>query len=214
MADKPIIGRVTANSTGRTLEGGRVNVAGAWRTVAESYECVGGVWRPSWEKLFTWKKYNTVATEKDGWAWSSGKVNFSFPRTSTVTAVDNRSSANVKYYPTYSNGALTALNITASGNYHKTGLLVQDMPGSYDFFKFENPNDEVNGKYPNANYYYKHFSFSESMNYCTFSCYPPIYSPTTSYSQGSYIEDVTSETADAYPTNGRHTDGYWYVFQG
>ena len=31
--------------------------------------------------------------------------------------------------------------------------------------------------------------------------------------QGSYISDVTSENASAYPTNGKHTDGYWYVKQ-
>ena len=35
----------------------------------------------------------------------------------------------------------------------------------------------------------------------------------TSYSQGSYIEDVYSANPNAYPTNGKHTDGYWYVKQ-
>lgn len=34
------------------------------------------------------------------------------------------------------------------------------------------------------------------------------------YSQGSYISDVSAETSNAYPSNGRHTDGYWYVYQG
>ena len=32
--------------------------------------------------------------------------------------------------------------------------------------------------------------------------------------QGTYISDVTSENASAYPTNGKHTDGYWYVYVG
>ena len=35
----------------------------------------------------------------------------------------------------------------------------------------------------------------------------------TIYSQGTYIEDVISTDANAYPDNGRHTDGYWYVRQ-
>lgn len=32
----------------------------------------------------------------------------------------------------------------------------------------------------------------------------------TSYSRGDYIEEVTAEDG-AFPNNGRHTDGYWYV---
>lgn len=35
----------------------------------------------------------------------------------------------------------------------------------------------------------------------------------TSYEKGTYIEDVTSPSENAYPDNGRHTDGYWYVKQ-
>lgn len=34
------------------------------------------------------------------------------------------------------------------------------------------------------------------------------------YTQGSYISDVTSTNSSAYPNNGRHSDGYWYVYQG
>ncbi len=37
--------------------------------------------------------------------------------------------------------------------------------------------------------------------------------PKASYSRGDYIEEVTSESEGAYPANGRHTDGYWYVRQ-
>lgn len=32
----------------------------------------------------------------------------------------------------------------------------------------------------------------------------------TTYSQGTYIEDVESDNENAYPTNG-YQDGYWYV---
>ena len=34
------------------------------------------------------------------------------------------------------------------------------------------------------------------------------------YSQGTYIDQVTSENPSAYPDNGRHSDGYWYVKVG
>ena len=30
---------------------------------------------------------------------------------------------------------------------------------------------------------------------------------------GSYISDVKSTDPNAYPTNGKHTDGYWYIKQ-
>ena len=33
----------------------------------------------------------------------------------------------------------------------------------------------------------------------------------TVYSQGSFIDVVYGTTENQYPTNGRHTDGYWYV---
>lgn len=32
------------------------------------------------------------------------------------------------------------------------------------------------------------------------------------YSQGSYVCEVTSNERTAYPDNGRHSDGYWYVY--
>lgn len=35
----------------------------------------------------------------------------------------------------------------------------------------------------------------------------------TEYSQGAYISDVEADDPSAYPENGRHTDGYWYVKQ-
>ena len=35
----------------------------------------------------------------------------------------------------------------------------------------------------------------------------------TSYSIGTYIGDVISSDPNSYPTNGIHSDGYWYVKQ-
>ena len=33
------------------------------------------------------------------------------------------------------------------------------------------------------------------------------------FDRGDYVDQVTSENPNAYPTNGKHTDGYWYVKQ-
>lgn len=38
-----------------------------------------------------------------------------------------------------------------------------------------------------------------------------VYTPVET--QGELIDTVTASSPDAYPSNGRHTDGYWYVKQ-
>ena len=35
----------------------------------------------------------------------------------------------------------------------------------------------------------------------------------TTYSRGTYISDITSTDENAYPADGVHTDGYWYIKQ-
>lgn len=35
----------------------------------------------------------------------------------------------------------------------------------------------------------------------------------TTESKGTYLSDVSSTNPSAYPNNGKHTDGYWYVIQ-
>lgn len=212
MANKPIIGRVTANSTGRTLEGGRVNVAGAWRTVAESYECVGGVWRPSWEKLFTWKKYNTITTTADGWAWST--------KMSTVATTSSDASANgyddrtPTFAVTYSNGEISKMTTSTYGMETRTAQEISES--QFDYYQFTNPDDwRMGGHIPKKNLWYKASGgISSYGDTIEIMVYRPVYAQNITYSQGSYIADVTAETENAYPTNGRHSDGYWYVFQG
>jgi len=36
---------------------------------------------------------------------------------------------------------------------------------------------------------------------------------TVNTSVGTFVSTVTSANSDAYPTNGKHTDGYWYIKQ-
>ena len=38
-----------------------------------------------------------------------------------------------------------------------------------------------------------------------------VYVGVSGYQQGTYIGQVVSMDQNQYPTNGRHTDGYWYV---
>lgn len=198
-------------------------IAGAYRNVPEGYVCADGIWRPIVEiftnvkgvwysniakqVIYKWKKYNTVTTTKDGWAWSSTEVMFEMPYDSLITGVARAET----YTPTYGNKTLTALKITGDLRLTYVSSVVSN---SYYYYHFSDANTETNGNYPNDNYFYENSRVGDRLNTKRFYCYPPIYSPTTTYSQGSYIADVTAETADAYPTNGRHTDGFWYVFQG
>ena len=36
-------------------------------------------------------------------------------------------------------------------------------------------------------------------------------SATTTEGPGALVGTVTALTANAYPTNGKHSDGYWYI---
>lgn len=212
MANKPIIGNVTVSSTAKTLSGGRLNIGGVWKTVAESYECINGVWKPSWERLFTWKKYNTITTTADGWAWSTKK--------STVATTSSDASANgydnrtPTFAVTYSNGGISKMTTSTYGMETRTAQEISES--QFDYYQFTNTDDwRMGGLIPKKNLWYKYAnSVSVSGDTITISVYRPEYSPTTTYSQGSYIGDVTANTSKAYPTNGRHTDGFWYVFQG
>ena len=62
------------------------------------------------------------------------------------------------------------------------------LMGSVTSTTFQYPNNGISG-----NYWYIYTS------------------STTSYSQGSYIDQVESDNPSAYPDNGRGSDGYWYV---
>lgn len=39
------------------------------------------------------------------------------------------------------------------------------------------------------------------------------YKLTPVFTRGTYVSDVTSTDENAYPADGVHTDGYWYVKQ-
>lgn len=224
MANKPIIGTVTVNGTAKTLSGAPVNIGGVWKTVVKSYECINGVWKPSWKAGYTWKKYNTVTTTSNGWAWGS---NITITGAGTVSVTNDTNTALLT--PTYGSGTLTKLAWSGSywlnPDYYNTNFYLNHSYNFVENGKIKQPNIIVfRGSsgwscnnhtiaYETMHYYVNSFSGSQGASSLTLSCKPAIYSGKTTYSQGSYIADVTAETADAYPTNGRHSDGFWYVKQ-
>lgn len=69
----------------------------------------------------------------------------------------------------------------------------------------------------NTLHYYYNVRLNEGSvgNYYKFKHNQTVYlrASRPSYTQGAYLTTVTAE-ANTYPQNGRHTDGYWYVYQG
>lgn len=61
--------------------------------------------------------------------------------------------------------------------------------------------------YPGSHKYAFRKYFNGSNNYVE------AYQSTKSEQIGSYIDTVSSSNPNAYPINGKHTDGYWYIKQ-
>lgn len=220
----PIIGSTTIGAAAKAISSGYVNIGGVRKPVVKSYSNVNGVWLPTFgyrDTVYTWKKYNTAANKQDGWAWSSIEHTVGGTDTATLYAYKTDNS-HFWSTPEYGDGTLDALrtgmtgykvtyeqwknDLDASGN---------ELSASYcDYVTFINPEtDWANGEHtPNPDYIY-YMSNTMNKDVDSFGVRPPAYSPTYTYTQGTYIEDVTSTNYTEYPDNGRHTDGYWYVKQ-
>lgn len=204
-------------NTHHQISCGYVNISGVWKPLDEIFTNINGVWCSNISKqiIYTWKKYNTVTTTKDGWAWGTTKKRVQMSTYgASVTGYENRQPT---FTVTYSNGKIAKMTTTTYGEVTRT--VYQIIDSDYlDYYKFINPStDWSNGALvPDANLYYK-FAGSYGGDVLSgtgyVSVYEPVYTPTISYAQGSYIGEVIAETENAYPNNGRHTDGYWYVKQ-
>ena len=152
-----------------------------------------------WQKTYTWKKYNS--TQKiTGYTSSTSTTTLdAYPRGNLYSGLSFDS--NTGDY-TLSGVATSYMGYTSFGLCNAGfQAMCQQQIVDKGYVYFLNTND---------NYYYKLID----------DCYLPMdvikYTPTARYSyvQGSTSYGiVTSTNSSAYPTNGRHTDGYWYVKQ-
>lgn len=220
----PIIGSVAVGNVAKTLKGGHIPVEGVLKPLVKSYTNINNVWLPTFgyrATVHVWKKYTTNTTRIDGWTWGSTEYTVKGTDTSKVTVYTASPVASGVIKVQYGDGTLDALDTAATPSTVTFYQYMNDLrsdgtehSSSYQsYIKFVNPeSDWSNGSYvPNPNYIYKE---NISDDYNNVKVTPPVYSPSYNYSQGSYIEDVTSSERNAYPTNGRHSDGFWYVFQG
>ena len=152
-----------------------------------------------WQKLYIWKKYNSTQ-QITGYTSSTSTTTLStYPSGNLYSGLSFNSSTG-EY--TLSGVATSYMGYTSFG-LCSAGFqaICQQEIVDKGYVYFLNNKD---------NYYYK----------LTGNCQLPMnvikYTPTAKYSyvQGSTsYGTVTSTNPNAYPTNGRHTDGYWYVKQ-
>lgn len=192
MATTPIIGTVTVGGTSKTISGGYVNIGGVWKPIAKTYVNINGVWKNAWKDLYTWKKYTVSTTTAYNTKKSTTQIKPRYDVTKAIKYASNYTfNTSTGVYTLNSPTTGTIANLTTSKKYY---MLNKATSGSEmnEFISLGTPNDAGQAT---LQYY--------------------IWTSTSSDTQeiGTYIEDVTSENESEYPTNGVHTDGYWYVKQ-
>lgn len=192
MATIPIIGKVTVGGTAKTISGGYVNIGGVWKPIVKTYVNVNGVWKNAWKELYTWKKY----TVKTSTAYVQEKT------AETLTDDDLPSYNSVFAGDSYTFDASTG-KYTIKNRATTTPDKLNTITRKY----FSRSSSST------ATYMYEFIENSGSDWIPEYSVYLYTSKETTVNSQGTYVSDVTSENSSAYPTNGRHSDGYWYVKQ-
>ena len=195
MATKPILGNVTVGGAKKEMSGGYVNIGGAWKQKAKTYVNVNGVWKNAWKNLFTWKKYSV--TNKTVYSAYEGTTELRGRHEEYITAGSG-------YTINANTGAFTLTGLGHS-DYMLGNMRFNNRWSDCPYFYFVDDPSVL----------YKITRVTDADNQVKAKAYyvEMLISSTTSQTQGSYISDVTAETENAYPANGIHTDGYWYVKQ-
>lgn len=193
MANIPIIGKVTVGGTTKELSDGYVNIGGVWKPIVKTYVNVNGVWMSAWKNLTTWKKYTTKSVTE--YAASTGSRH-AWYNDSGSTSVYTSSS----YSLDSATGKFTLPNYTK-----KTISQLVDLGILY----FSEDSSR------NLSYIHRHSSseyIDAEWGYRTYR-WTLKATQTTKQVADTYVSDVISENESEYPSNGVHTDGYWYVKQ-
>jgi hypothetical protein len=190
-----VLGKANIGGVLRDLTGdGYVNIGGVLRPITVGKINIGGVLVTSGGTV--WKKYNATAVYKYVEKSTAG----------ITTEYDPWGGTDI--YTSKSLNISTG-KYTLSGSYWQQYLQWFAIAGSegeqYGYF-WTNGYDNTRVAYITS------ATFLGDVVRVTYTLY---YSEKTvsHYTRGAYIEDVISSNKNAYPENGRHTDGYWYVKQ-
>ena len=157
------------------------------------------------KKKYTWAKYNAVGTTT--YTWKKYNSIKEYEKKASSTTMEFAECSTVSLYKSYSFDTSTgkytlktlnkSIKLTASNvDTYKNNYYSLDGTTTSTMYR-------VNGKTTSIN------TGTSSLSLTIFT------SQLGDYSQGSTsYGTVSSATSSAYPTDGRHTDGYWYVSTG
>lgn len=229
----PFQGTYTVKAVVEGAINGYVNIGGVHKKILREYENINGVlklgsdWQTningvlkssSYEQeytydlgvpVYTWKKYGVNETE-------------GAPYTQTKSS-EGTIATSYAYYWVANSFSFD----TSTGKYTLTSPSLKARSyiktSSYKYFQMGTSSGSSYTSPYSAKNYMRQTTKSTSPSLATNATtgeqiymttgYQYTATPSIIYSQGTYIEDVTSTNASAYPTNGKHTDGYWYVKQ-
>ena len=178
----------------KSITDGYINVGGTLKRLVRGYQNVGGVLVPLVIfKRFTWKKYAVATTTE----YESYEAN-------TLKSIYYDNLDSITFYEKFEFDTKTGV-YTLSGNTQTI-----DVKGLAEYRYPEYKYFVKSGK----TYKYSYASGDDDAYWVVYVYGIELLSrETASQSRGDYIGDVTSSAADAYPSNGIHTDGCWYVKQ-
>ena len=238
MAKKVYIGNA---SIARNVKSMYVGVNGVARKVTKGYIGVNGVARQFYNSIYIWKKYygcKETVTERHGTGLirsSTGTVALAYYSGGQWDSPINSAYLYSGKYVYRMDRLIDSFNVSPNDP-EDTSVYDFTMPNrtwigvdrAVPYNKFQEINDIRNSGYviPDTSYLNQTIStVYGATSGLTLAISPSSWSwelytktstliiRTLSAGQGEYIEDVISDNPNAYPINGRHTDGYWYVRQ-
>ena len=169
---------------------GKVTIGGTAKNISGGYVNVNGVWKSAWKVVYTWKKYSVTQSTAYTAVKSSTTIVYDGGAVSTkcMSSASYTFDSGTGVYTLTNPSSVTFKNLSVSAPY----LMLGDAVTGTEMWQF------VSG--------------SGNIGY-RLTYYPWTSSQTTTQAKGDFIADITSENESAYPDNGIHTDGYWYVKQ-
>lgn len=180
-------GQTTVDGVWKQNTEGYANVGGVWKQIVEGYTNVYGVWTPIFTYArYAWAKYSVVTTQE-----YILKTDSSAARTFTSTSGGN---------------ILVGESCSVDQNTGEISLAdTRSVQRSYY--------SSYAGTYPYYSYMdviYKHATINNSTQFVGYKMLSEL---RTEQNRGAFIENVSAMEENAYPADGIHTDGYWYVKQ-
>ena len=187
------------------------NIGGSQKTISSAYANIGGTRKQIYPSDITytyiWAKYNSVSSTSNNETTTAYTIQSLDPNI-CVWKVSSYSFSGTKFIIDSSSFYGYVENLSSIGiiTFYIQGSPDVGVSSIYNLYKGPATVSYAGEVEIGENNYENRYSIS---------CYEVSVTTTTTYSQGStYYGTVTSTSSSSYPSNGRHSDGYWYIYQG